>query len=267
MTPFAEIKNARVYRGENIVFENLNLNFFLKQNTAILGPNGAGKTSLFKLITREISPRVSPGSHIKLFGEVHTNIWQLRKKIGIISHEYQSNYQTLASGEEVVLSAFFGSVGVHGHHRIEAAQRQKAKNLMQSLGLQTLADKPYLQLSFGQQRRLLLARALVHDPEVLIFDEPTVGLDLGSSMQIIREIRQLSATNKTILLITHHLQELVPEIQRVIMLKNGQVFKDGDKQTVVTSKNVSQLFDVAVEIQCQSDCYIAAPSNKHLAIK
>lgn len=261
MKPFVEIKNARVYRGENIVFENLNLNFFLKQNTAILGPNGAGKTSLFKLITREISPQVSPGSHIKLFGEVHTNIWQLRKRIGIISHEYQNNYQSLASGEQVVLSAFFGSVGIHGHHNIHDAQRQKARCIMQSLGLQALADKPYLQLSFGQQRRLLLARALVHDPEVLVFDEPTVGLDLGSSMQIIQEIRELSATGKTILLITHHLQELVPEIHRVVMLKNAQVFKDGDKQRVVTSQNISQLFDVAVEVQCQNNVYVAAPNK------
>ena len=260
MTPFFEIKNACVYRGENIIFENFNLNLFLNQSTAILGPNGAGKTTLFKLLTREISPRVSPDSHIKLFGETHTNIWELRKKIGIISHEYQSNYQSLATGEDVVLSAFFGSVGIHGHHQVTAQQQQKARDTMQTLGLQNLAKRGFLKLSFGQQRRLLLARALVHDPEVLIFDEPTVGLDLGSAMQFMGEIRELSATSKTVLLITHHLQELVPEIERVVMLKNGRVFLDGNTHQVVNSENVSKLFDCPIEVKHHGGSYWAAPA-------
>jgi len=259
MQTIVEIKNAKVYRAQTKVFENLNLSFELGVNTAVLGPNGAGKTTLLKLITREISPVVSDNSSISLFGENKTNIWELRKKIGVVSHEFQNDYLALATGEEVVLSAFFGSVGIHGHHVVSEDHREKAWQIIERLKLQNLAKKQYLQLSTGQQRRLLLARALVHKPQVLIFDEPTNGLDISASIQIIEQMRSLSQQGITLLLVTHHLQEIIPEIQRVIMLKDGSVYKDGDKNTLMKSENLSSLFQIPLTVQNQNGYFQVIP--------
>lgn len=254
------IKNATVFRKNTRVFNNFSLEIQLGESVAIIGPNGAGKTTLLKLITRELYPVVKPDSHLQLFGDERVNIWELRRHIGIVSHEYQVGYQAIATGLDVVLSAWFGSVGVHGHHQVTPAQTDRAKQIMAELDITSLAEKQYLQLSTGQQRRLLLARALVHKPEVLVFDEPTNGLDLKSGFQLLNEMRRYCQNGTTLILVTHHIQEIIPEIERVVCLKNGKVFEDGEKKSLLVDDRISQLYDTRVNISQANGFYTASPA-------
>lgn len=254
-----EIKNATVYRKDTRVFDNLSLNIKAHEATAILGPNGAGKTTLLKLLTREIYPVVNNGSFIKLFGHETVNIWNLRKEIGLVSHEFQNTYETMATGLEVVLSAFFGSTGLYEHHLVEEQQKVLAKKILTDLHLLDLQDKCFLKLSTGQQRRLLLARAIVHQPQALILDEPTAGLDLAAAFQLIRDMRRWCSSGHSLVLVTHHVQEIIPEIERVIFLKNGKILADGTRKDLMTSKNLSGLYNTDIELSENKGFYSVIP--------
>ncbi|SMF58117.1 iron complex transport system ATP-binding protein [Alteromonadaceae bacterium Bs31] len=257
--PIIHIDNATVYRGNHKVFENLSLTLEQNRHTAILGPNGAGKTTLLKLITRETLPMVKENSACLLFGQDRFTIWDLRKKIGIVSQDFQNDYRALASGEQVVLSAFFGSVGIHSHNVPTESMRERARHCMQQLDIVSLAQRQYLHLSTGEQRRLLLARALVHEPQVLIFDEPTNGLDLKASMQILADMSRLARSGVTLILVTHHIHEIVPEIEQLVFLKNGAVVNHGNKEDLLTSQQISKLYDVPVNIHQHESFYQATP--------
>ena len=260
-SPILEISNADVYRGSNKVFDKLSLTISAGENTVILGANGAGKTSLLKLITREIYPVDKEDAYIKLFGESRINLWDLREKIGVVSQDFQTNYLALATGLDVVLSAFFGSIGLHQHHQVSQSQKDRALSIMQTLGIEYLEKQHYLQLSTGQQRRLLLARALIHDPQAFIFDEPTSGLDLKASFQLLKELRQLCSKTKTLVLVTHHISEIIPEIHRVILLKHGKIVGDGNKKEILTDQYISETFDVSVTLNHQNGWYSVAPTE------
>jgi iron complex transport system ATP-binding protein len=257
---YLDIKNGDVFQGRSQVFHNLNLKLLLGENVAILGPNGAGKTTLLKLITRELYPVVNPGSHVKLFGDERVLLWELRKKIGLVSQDFQNNYSAHIKGTDVVLSGFFGAVGVHGHHQVTAAQRERAQVSMEQLAVNHLADSFYAHLSTGQQRRLLLARALVHDPEVLVLDEPTNGLDLKAALELTQHLRHLARMGKSLLLVTHHVQEIIPEIGRVVLLREGRVVADGPKQALMQSETLSALYDVPLQVAENGGYYQVLPA-------
>ena len=257
--PIVKIANANVFRKQNLVFNNLNLTIEPHQNTAILGANGAGKSTLLKLLSREIYPVERENSVFELFGESRINLWALREKIGVVSQDIQNKYEAIATGLDVVVSAFFGSVGIHGHNQVEPQHIEQAKAIMQKMSISDLADKQYLMLSTGQQRRLLLARALIHNPSALVFDEPTSGLDIKSGFNLINTLRDLVAQEKTLILVTHHINEIIPEIQRVILLKGGEIICDGKKAEVLTAENVSRTFDFPVEISEHKGFYTVTP--------
>ncbi len=256
-----EIKNACVFRGQHRVFDSLDLSIKRGEHVAILGPNGAGKTTLLKLLTRELYPVVRENSHIKLFGDNRVNIWQLREKIGVVSHEFQRHYQAVATGIDVILSAFFGAVGLYQHHRVTAGQRQRAEAKLHEYHIAHLRDRQFLQLSTGQQRRLLLARATVHDPDVIIFDEPTNSLDVAAAFQIIDDMRRLADAGRTLILVTHHLQEIIPEIERVVLLKAGAIHFDGAKSSALTAAALTDLFGTPMQISALDGFYQWRPQT------
>jgi len=255
-----EIRNASVFRGQDQVLKNLNISIRSGERLVILGPNGAGKTTLIKLFTRELYPHAGDDSYLKLFGSTDINIWQLRKKVGVVSHEFQQQYKTISTGLDVILSAFFGSIGLYQHHRVSPRQRRVAEEKLDEYHIADLRDKQYLQLSAGQQRRLLLARSMVHDPDIIIFDEPTNGLDIASAFQIIGDIRKLAAIGKTIILVTHHLHEIVPEFNRAILLANGEIKYDGDIESALTSARLSTLFHTPMHITISDGFYQWRPA-------
>jgi len=238
-----EIRNATLYRGSTCVFENLNLHIGLHEQTAILGPNGAGKTTLLKLINREIYPVATKASSVNLLGRESWNVWDLRSEIGIVSDDLQSRYLRSTAGLDVVLSGFFSSIGMHGllAKRITDAQRKRARDIMLDLGVGAYANVPLCKMSTGQQRRCLLARALVHDPATLILDEPTNGLDPTQIQHMRRLIRELART-ATVILSTHILPEVQAICDRVIIIRTGRKVLDarldelqGNRRLLLTS--------------------------------
>lgn len=257
--PILDVQNAQVFRRNTQVFSNLSLTLRQGESVAIIGPNGAGKTTLLKLINRELYPVVQPNSFLKLFGEERIKVDDLRQKMGTVSFEAQITHDTLANGLHVVISAFFGSVGIHDHHQVQPHHTTAAKKIMDELGIAHLANRQYLLLSTGQQRRLLLARAMVHNPKVLVLDEPTSGLDLKSAFQLLADIRKLCNNGTTLILVTHHIQEIVPEINKVIFLKDGQVTQQGNKQSLLTDSALSALYDTAIHVSEHAGYYTAAP--------
>ena len=248
LTPYLELENVSAYLGERRVFDGLNLKLNLGEQTAVLGPNGAGKSALVKLINREIYPLVEPGSSLKLFGNSRVNLWTLRRRIGLVSSDLQSQYIPQIRGLDVVLSGWFGSVGLGRDQEPTAGQRQQALELIEQLSLAELSDERFGQLSEGQRRRLLIARALVHNPEVLVLDEPTNALDLKAKHQLLDLLRQLAQIGTTLLLVTHQIEAIVPEISRCVLLDQGKVVGDGATAAVLQNQPLSDVFGTPLQV-------------------
>ncbi len=262
--PFWDIRKATVFQGDHQVFSELDLQIFPGQNTCIIGPNGAGKTTLLKLLTRELYPVVKPDSYVRIEGSDQVVVADLRQKIGIVSPELQSRYSPHVTGYDVILSGFFGTIGMHGHLPVTHSQHRKVEELLSGLGLESLAGRRYWHLSTGQQRRLLLARALIHKPRMLILDEPTNGLDLKSSHTLLVDLRRLAREGTTLLLVTHHISEVIPEIDRVVMLKSGRIFLDGAKNVVMTAANLSRLYETPLHLHHAEGYFQIAPADSLL---
>lgn len=262
--PLIDIRNATIYRGSTRVFEHLTLTINQHEPAAILGPNGSGKTTLLKVINRELYPMRRDDSWVRILGRETWNVWELRSHIGIVSHDLQNRYRSTTSGLHVVLSGYLSSVGVHGSlaGRISSEQAERARDVMDSLGVGGLADTPLRNMSTGQQRRCLLARALVHSPDTLILDEPTAGLDLAASFDYLARIRRLSEAGKNIVLVTHLLNEIPREINRVILLREGKIVADGEKGDVLTEQNLRQTYDIDLRLAKIDDYYLAYPASR-----
>jgi iron complex transport system ATP-binding protein len=164
----------------------------------------------------------------------------------------------------VVLSGYFSSVDVWAHHRASPAEKDHTMQVMATLGIAALKDKLYATMSTGEQRRFLLARALVSDPDTLVLDEPTSGLDLKACFQYLDLVRSLMRSGKTVILVTHHIHEIPPEIHRVVLLKHGRVVADGEKSTMLTNNNLSALFDTPIELAQANGFYQAMPGHSPL---
>ncbi|MCP9801510.1 ABC transporter ATP-binding protein [Synechococcus sp. RedBA-s] len=246
--PYLELQAVEAYLGTRRVFDNLSLRLHRGQNSVILGPNGAGKSALIKLLSREIYPVVKPGSHLRLFGRETVNLWDLRARIGLVSRDLQAGYVGAVPAADVVLSGFFGSVGIGPSQHPNAGQRQRVRELMLRLQLEDLADRPYRQLSDGQRQRLLLARALVHDPQVLVLDEPTTGLDLRAKYQLLQILRELAQAGTTLLLVTHQIEAIIPEISRCLLLSQGALVADGPTDELLAAGPLSELFGMPLQV-------------------
>lgn len=263
-TPLIDIKNATIYRGSTRVFNKLTLRINQHEPAAILGPNGSGKTTLLKVISRELYATQAVDASVKILGRETWNVWELRSHIGIVSHDLQARYHGKTTGLDVVLSGFLSSIGIHGSlaGRISSSQAVKAEEVMNALGVGDLAGSQLRNMSTGQQRRCLLARALVHDPDTLILDEPTAGLDLAASFDYLARIRQLTTEGRNIVLVTHLINEIPAEIDRVILLREGKVVADGSKDKVLTEQNLQRTYDVDLRLAKVDDYYLAYPASR-----
>lgn len=259
--PLIEIRNATIWRGTTRVFEDLSLSIAQHERVAILGPNGSGKTTLLKTINRELYPVVAEDSCIRILGREQWNVWDLRKHIGLVSHDLHDRYTPTTTAIEVVVSGFYSSIGVHGTlaRRISEQQLARAQNTLDLLGIASLAHTPLNSMSTGQQRRCLLGRALVHEPQTLILDEPTTGLDFAASFDYLHRIRDLSSSGHNIVIVTHHLNDIPPEVERVIVLKDGEVVADGDKPAVLSGEFLSSVYETRIRVTQLDGYYLAYP--------
>lgn len=259
MNNLLDMTMCTAFRGSTRVFDKLSLQLGTGENTAILGPNGAGKTTLIKMITREIKPVVREGCRLLLFGRERWNVWELRDRLGVVSDDLQRDYLPGATGLHVILSGFFSSIDIASNHEISSEKLEKSEEIMKRLEIIDLAERRYGTLSTGQKRRFLLGRALINDPEVLLLDEPTSGLDVKAAHQYYRLMEHLMETGKTVILVTHHINEILPHIRRVVLLKEGRIAGDGPKEAILTSKKMSELYGTPLRVIRSNGYYQIVP--------
>ncbi|NLN74949.1 MAG: ATP-binding cassette domain-containing protein [Armatimonadetes bacterium] len=247
--PLLEFHGATVLFGGVRALDSITTTIRAGENVAIIGPNGSGKSTLIKLITRELYPLAGNGdTPVKILGESAWDVFKLRSLFGIVSADLQDFFRRPLIGRDVILSGFFGSVGLYPHHEVTGQMQLRADELLQFLSIEHLASKYMTEMSTGEARRMLIARALVHEPKALILDEPSNGLDPRAARKFVDSLRKIAGGGKSVILVTHHLPDIFPEISRVIMLKDGRIFADGPKQEALTSESLSELFAIPVTV-------------------
>ena len=251
-----ELNDASVVLGETRVLDRLTLSIPVGEHTAILGPNGAGKSTFIKLLTLQQYPLAgdADASPIRVFGQDRWDVFALRSRLGIVSADLHDrfvhgNSNGVLTGLDAVVSGFFATHGVFGHQRVTDAMRRQAMDALERVDAARLARATLDTMSTGEARRVLIARALVHHPAALVLDEPTRGLDLVSRHHFMERVRTIAREGTTILLVTHHVDEIIPEIARVILLRRGRIARDGAKADVLTAGALSHAFDAPLAVE------------------
>ena len=255
-----EINGATVIRGGRAVLKSISLSLGSEEHACILGPNGSGKSSLVKLISGELSPLYREPSAIRLFGQERWALFALRDRLGIVSDSLQQDQSRDESVLDTILSGFFGGVGLPLRVEPDGKMIAKAKEAADLLGVGTILDRRAFELSSGQLRRVLVARALVHKPEMLLLDEPYTSLDIGARVTFRACVSSLARRGHAIVLVTHELAEIGPEIDRVILIKNGEIQADGPKAEILSSEGMSTLFETPLIVAKEGDTYRARPA-------
>jgi iron complex transport system ATP-binding protein len=253
--PILELVDATVIKGGRPVLDGLTLTIGDGEHTAILGPNGAGKSILVSLLTHHERAVVvdDDRSPVRVFGDDRWNVSELRSQLGIVSADLhqrfvKGNSEGRITGEAAVISGFLASQGILRYGVITDEMRARAAEALATAGAAHLASRPLDQMSSGEARRVLLARALVTSPRALVLDEPTTGLDLAGRHEFMELVRAIARQGRTLILITHHIEEIVPEIDRVILIRGGRIVADGRKQDILTSRRMTDLFALPIAV-------------------
>ena len=261
-----ELANATVVKDDRPILDGLTLTIRADEHTAILGPNGAGKSAFVRLLTHEDRPLAADGETppIRVFGHDNWDVFELRSQLGIVSSDLHhrfvfGNNEGRVMADAAVLSGFFATQGILRYGVVTPDMRRRAADALDRMGVSHLARRRLDEMSSGEARRVLLARALVTAPRALILDEPTTGLDLVARHAFMERVRQIAREGTTLVLITHHTEEIVPEIGRVILLREGRILASGPKDDVLTADHLSALFSARVAVDRGGGYYYARP--------
>jgi iron complex transport system ATP-binding protein len=254
--PLIEYKNVTLMRKDRKALDCLTLSIRLGEHVAILGPNGSGKSTLIKTITRELYPLAGvEESYFRILGRDRWDIFELRAFLGIVDaglieavNYYMEVGVRSVAVKEFVLAGFFSSVGLWPNMEVTNEMKAKLWETLELLEILHLLNRNLTEISTGEQRRVLIARALVHDPKALLLDEPSSSLDMRAASELRKILRKIAANGVSIILVTHDLTDIIPEIKRVILLKEGHIFKDGTKEEILTSETISGLFGAQFEV-------------------
>ena len=243
-----DFRNITVIRGGKKALDGLTLSIAIGGHVAIVGPNGSGKSTLIKTIMRECYPLVRDDASLTIFGKDRWRLFDLRPLLGIVSPDWVQLCTRDISGHEAILSGFFSSTEIWPHNSVTRSMEEKAREVLELLEIERLSRRQTSEMSTGEIRRILIGRALVHDPKALILDEPTASLDLRAVHELREMMRKIARAGTTLVLVTHHLPDIIPEIKRIVLMKDGKVFHDGAKDEILASPPLSELFEMQVEV-------------------
>jgi iron complex transport system ATP-binding protein len=264
MPPFLHLAHVNVARGDNVVLHDINLTVNTGEHIAILGPNGCGKSTLIKTMTCECYPIVQPETTVSIFGRERWDLTELKKRLGVVSSELPGKPTLQTLGRDAVLTGFFSSSTLWPNLTVTPEMRILADEVLHQVDAVELADKPVGQMSAGQQRRIMIGRALVGsssatdgERQMLLLDEPSNALDLAAQADLRSLLQKLARQGTGILLITHHIADILPEIDRILLMKEGRIVADGPKSRLLTSENLSGLFETEVRMTEREGFYHA----------
>jgi iron complex transport system ATP-binding protein len=267
--PILELVDATVVKDDRAVLDGLTLTIRQGEHTAIVGPNGAGKSLLLSLLTHYERPlaRIDGVPPVRVFGRADWDVAELRRQLGIVSadlhlHFVAGNSEGRIRGDAAVVSAFLASHGILRYGAIDDEMRSRAARALESVGAAHLASRWMDQMSSGEARRIMLARVLANSPRALVLDEPTTGLDLAARHAFMELVRDVSRRDTTVILITHHVDEIIPEIDRVILLKSGRLAADGPKASILTPARLTELFGAPVAVDRADGYHYARPASR-----
>ncbi|MFN7981493.1 MAG: ATP-binding cassette domain-containing protein [Vicinamibacterales bacterium] len=262
--PLLELTHATVIKGETRALDDVSITIHEGAHTAILGPNGAGKTTLLNLLTFEDRPLAPLGAPpaVRVLGRDVWHVFELRQQIGIVSSNLHGRFVAghssgAITGEDAVVSGFFATQGVLLYVSVTEQMREQARAALARVDASHLAGKTLDEMSTGEARRVLIARALVQRPRVLVLDEPTTGLDVVARHRFLETVRTVAHEGTTIVLITHHVEEIIPEVDQVVLLDKGRVIAQGGKHEMLNSERLSALFGAAVSVTNDHGYYYA----------
>jgi len=252
-----ELENIHTNYDNSLVLKEINLKIKEHEHWVILGANGSGKSTLIKLLLNDLYPNPKYPYVKKIFGQELWETSALKKKLGIITndlHSYFEAHGSFLSAYEVVLSGYFATIGVFTHQDFSDEQHKRATEVLEYLEILHIKEKKVHQMSTGQLRRCIIGRALIHNPSAFVLDEPTVGLDIKVQDSFIKLIRKLSK-NASIILVTHHVEEIFAEVTHIALMHNKTIFKQGKKEEILTSKNLSEIFEIEIDLSLENERY------------
>jgi iron complex transport system ATP-binding protein len=249
--------NVSVRRGDTVLVEGIDWSVELDERWVVLGPNGAGKTTLLKLAAAELHPTEG---RVDVLGERlgRVNVFDLRTRIGLTSAALGIRVPDQENVRDVVLSAGYGVLG-RWRERYEGLDTARAEALLGALGIRHLVHRTFGTLSEGERKRALIARALMTDPELLLFDEPAAGLDLGGREDLVGRLSVLAADPDApaSVLVTHHVEEIPVGYTHGMLLREGRIVASGLLDDVLTDENLSATFGLPLGVQRRRGRYTA----------
>ncbi|MGD0893472.1 MAG: ABC transporter ATP-binding protein [Terracidiphilus sp.] len=249
---FLELRHVNVARGERVVLHDVNLSVRTGEHVAILGPNGCGKSTLIMAITCQVYPIIQPGMVVRIFGRERWDLTELRKRFGVVAAgpagELPGERTAVTTGLDAVIAGFFSASTLWPNLHVTREMRARAKEALERMEASHLSEQLVGQMSAGEKRRILIARALVHRPRQLLLDEPSNALDLAAQRELRETMRRLAQEGVGLVLVTHHLGDILPEIERVILMRSGRIVGDGPREELLTETRLSELFRAPVRI-------------------
>ena len=246
--PFVHLERVSVVRGGRVVLDEVDLAIFAGEQVALLGPNGCGKSTLLKTMTCELYPLAKPETRVSLFGRERWDLTELKKRLGVVQNEIPGKPMLKTTGREAILTGFFSSSTLWPNLEISSEMRDRAEAMLTVVGGEGLAEKLFGEMSAGQQRRILIGRALVASSGCLLLDEPSNALDLYAQRALRELMIQLSEAGTTMLLITHQVADIIPAMRRTLLMRQGRIVADGSTQELLTAERLSGLFELPVQV-------------------
>jgi iron complex transport system ATP-binding protein len=257
MKNLISIKNASVRANGTKILDNVTFEVNKGEHIAVLGPNGAGKSTLFNVICMETHPLWSEELKLVRFGEERISKEVLRQKMGIVSKELLGICSSSYIARDIIAGGLLSSIGLDFHHHLSSSMWDKVDKTISRYDCSSIQSKRMRDLSTGEAQKVLLARALVLEPELVLLDEAANGLDFPSRSIYRDTLNTISEEGKTIVLITHDLSQILPVINKIVFMSDGKIVDCGNKEQMLTEKNLSALYGREVYLDKRNGLYSA----------